>query len=155
VEVAIGAVLSVLTALGLWAVLPRGVVLVRTGRGHEGLLHIWELRNDSALPVRIRSVKVMGPLTYNEKTDKIDEIELAPEYPPGHKYFGAFWLAFVDPMTENMRTSQLPPWNKQVVLPGDSLRAAVITNEKMQIKYRRAGPFGIFERREIAIQAPP
>jgi hypothetical protein len=154
-EVVIGAVLSVLTAFGLWAVLPRGVVLTRSVRGYQGIQSMWELRNDSALAVRIRSVKVMGPITYNEETGKIDEIELPPEYLPGDKYFGAFKLAFIDPVTEIMRADQLQPWSKQVVLPGDSLRADVVSNVRMQVKYRRTGPFGIFERREIAIQAPP
>jgi hypothetical protein len=81
VEVVIGAALSALAALGLWAVLPRGVVLTRSGRGHEGIQNVWELRNNSALPVRITSVKVMGAITYNEETDKIDEIELPPGVP--------------------------------------------------------------------------
>jgi hypothetical protein len=72
-----------------------------------------------------------------------------PEYLPGDKYFGAFSLAFVDPVTEIVRADQLRPWSKQVVLPGDSLRALVVPNARMQIEYRRAGPLGIFERRKI------
>jgi hypothetical protein len=155
VEVVIGAALSVLTGFGLWAVLPRGVVLTRSDRGYEGIQNVWELRNNSALPVQITSVTVMGAITYNEETGKIDEIELPPEYLPGDKYFGIFSLAFLDPVTEIVRADQLRPWRGQVVLPGDALRALVVPNARMLIKYRRAGPFGIFERREIAIQAPP
>jgi hypothetical protein len=154
-EVVIGAALSGLAAFGLWAVLPRGVVLTRFARGQEGIQHVWELRNNSALPVRIRSVKIMGAITYNEETKQTDDIELAPEYLPGDKYFGAFSLAFVDPVTEILRTSDPPPWRGQVVVPGDSLRATVVPNSKMVIKYRRDGWFGVFERREIRIDGPP
>jgi hypothetical protein len=66
-DVLIGAVVSVLTGVGLWAVLPRGVVLTRSPSQQEP--GTWELHNDSALPVRLTSVTVEGTLTYNEEAD--------------------------------------------------------------------------------------
>jgi len=93
----------------------------------------------------------VGAITYNEETEQIDEIELAPEYLPGDKYYGCFSLAFMDPMTENLRTSDPPPWRGQVVVPGDALLATVVHNSRMVIKYRRDGWSGVFERREVRI----
>ena len=148
----IGAVVSVLTGLGLWAVLPRGVVLTRSMSQQEP--GTWELRNDSALPVRLTSVTVEGAITYNEKTGKIEVLDLPPECLPGDRFLGAE-LAFVDPATENLRTAYTPPWRGQMVPPGDMLRAAVMRNARLRIKYRRAGWFGVFERRETAIDGGP
>jgi hypothetical protein len=154
-EMFIGATVSIFTGVGLWAFLPRGVVLTRSARGQDGIQFVWELQNDSALPVRIRSVTVAGAITYNEETKQIDEIELAPEYLPGDKYFGVFSLGFVDPVTEIVRSSDPPPWRGQVVVPGDALRALVVSNSRMRVKYRRDGLFGVLERREISIEGPP
>jgi hypothetical protein len=116
---------------------------------------VWELQNDSALPLRIRSVTVAGAITYNEETMQVDEIELAPEYLPGDKYFGVFSLAFVDPVTEIVRSSDPPRWRGQVVVPGDALQAPVVSNSRMRVEYRREGWFGVFERREISVDGPP
>ena len=41
------------------------------------------------------------------------------------------------------------PWNKVVIPPGDTLTAHVPNNSDLRIKYRRAGLFGIFERRAV------
>ena len=153
IDVAVSILTGFLTGFALWAVLPRGVVLTR--RGYEGSQNVWELRNDSALPVQITSATVMGAITYNEETGKIEEIELPPEYLPGDKYFGLFSLAFVDPVTEIRRADELCPWLGQVVPPGDGLRALVVPQGGMLIKYRRDGRLGIFERREIGMVTRP
>jgi hypothetical protein len=151
-DVLIGAVVSVLTGVGLWAVLPRGVVLTRSISQREP--GTWELRNDSALPVRLTSVTVESVHTYNEETGKIDVLDLPPEYLPGDRFLGAT-LAFDDPATENLRTAHTPPWRGQVVRPGDTLRAVVHPNARIRIKYRRAGWLGVFERRETRIDGGP
>jgi hypothetical protein len=155
VEVLIGVAGSILAGAGLWAFLPRGVVLTRSARGHDGIQDVWELKNDSALPVRIRSVTIEGAITYNEETNQVEEIELAPEYLPGDKYCGFFSLAFVDPQTEIVRTADPPPWRGQVVVPGDALEARVVPQSRMRVEYRRDGWSGVFERREITIDGPP
>ncbi len=56
----IDAVLALATGFGLWVVLPRGVVLVKSQltRNFDGdpIYDMWTIQNDSALPVRIVSV---------------------------------------------------------------------------------------------------
>jgi hypothetical protein len=149
-DVLIGAVVSVVTALGLWAVLPRGVVLTREARAQdlrgEQLLDTWTLRNSSSLPIRITSVTVASPETYDANQDKILEVEL-----PVLDGDGGVLLAFDDHVLETRRVEQNQPWRRLEVPPGDTLQATVMTNRTLRIKYRRAGFFGILERREVSI----
>lgn len=151
-EVLVGAVFSVITGVGLWAVLPRGVVLTRTVRTQDALGQLmrdtWEIRNDSALPVRITSAIVVGAQTFDPETERINEIEL-PVF-EGEGTLGVT-LTFDDEVLEIRRTGTEQLWNQQVIPPGDTLQAVVGINTSLRIEYRRAGRFGHFERRELEI----
>jgi hypothetical protein len=150
-EILIGAAVSVLTGFGLWAVLPRGVVLTRSERSDA--YDTWELRNDSPLPVMIRSVTVVGVATYDDETGKFADVEM-PAVIEGVHFHGAA-LEFVDDVLNITRMDRQQPWRGQVVPPGDRLEARVLANTTLRIMYRRAGRLGVFERREITIDGPP
>lgn len=151
-EVVIGAVVSVLTGVGLWAVLPRGVVLTREPRVQDlqgaPLFDTWTLRNNSALPIRIMFVTVSSPETYDANKDKILEIEL-PVLESEGKIGVA--LSFDDHVLDTRRTERNQSWRGLEVPPGDTLQAMVGINRTLRVRYRRAGPLGPFERREVHI----
>ncbi len=68
-EVVISAGVSVLVGIGLWAFLPRGAILVRSPR--VDLHDTWEIENASAVPVRLRSVKVTSAISaWDEKRER-------------------------------------------------------------------------------------
>lgn len=150
-EVVIAAVVSVATGLGLWAVLPRGVVLTRSVRAQnfsgDALYDTWDLKNDSALPVRVTSVAVMGPHTYDDSQGKLNWVELPPDA-DGEEGVA---LHFDDSVTEMKRLDQKRHWSGTQIPPGDTLGARVLNNRDLRIRYRRAGVFGVLERREVRI----
>jgi hypothetical protein len=150
-EVLIGTVLSVLTGVGLWAVLPRGVVLTRSVRGRnfagDPLPDTWELRNDSALPVHIVSVTTRGIQTFDPESGKIHDIEVPPE--PGEDL--GVSLHFDDEQLEIARSDRGRTWRGLIVPPGDALQVTVMNNRTLRIRYRRAGALGVLERREVSI----
>lgn len=131
---------SIGTGILLWMFLPRGVVLTRAVRMYDSagelLDDTWGLKNDSPLPVRLTSVRVIMP-GY--------EGELGPD---GHELV---WLTFDDETTEIAREDGRTPWSKTVILPGDTLTAAISNNTTLRIQYRRAGWSGVFERRRLEI----
>lgn len=151
-ELLVGSLVSVLTSVALWALLPRGIVLTRSVRSQDfrgqPMTDTWELRNDSALPIRIVSVTVCGPHTYDHSRNKIAEIDL-PIF-EGRGKEGAS-LVFDDETLEIRRTDTARSWRGIEIPPGDTLEAVVENNRTLRIRYRRAGRFGIMERREISI----
>jgi hypothetical protein len=149
-ELALGAIMSILTGLALWLVLPRGVVLTRSVRAEDfrgrPMYDTWELRNASALPVRITSVTVLGPHTYDSRRDKI----IAVEFNNSEDEHGV-QLRFDDATLDTVRTDRGLPWRGLEVPPGDTLEAKVLNNRALRIRYRRAGWSGVFERREVSV----
>jgi hypothetical protein len=150
-EVLISAAVSVTTGIGLWALLPRGVVLTRRVRTRDWagnpLSDTWELRNDSALPVHIMSVTTQGIHTFDPESGKIHTVELQAE--PA-KDFGVS-LHFDDEQLEIARSDRARDWGGLTVPPGDTLHATVRNNRSLRINYRRAGILGVLERREVRI----
>lgn len=147
-ETVIDVVIALATGALLWALLPRGVVLTRRPIDYPNevdemnLLRRGDVRvtNSSAIPIQILSVMfrsaehpvkvsldLMGPRDYGPCLDLEDEI---------------------DSIT---KSEQGLPWNQVVVPPGDSLIARVPGNSDLRITYRRAGLWGLAERRAISI----
>lgn len=150
-DVLIGAAVSVLTGVGLWALLPRGVVLTRRVRTRDvagfPIHDAWELQNDSPLPVRIISVTTEGIHTFDPDTERIREVEVPTE--PSED-FGVS-LRFDDQTLEIARTERGLPWRSLVVPPGDRLQAIVTNNRTVRVRYRRAGMLGVLERRQVEL----
>lgn len=151
IDLLVNTAVSIAASLGLWALLPRGVVLTRAVRSHnhhgEPVGSTWNLRNDSALPIRIRSVRVTGLSTFNHATEQQREIELPLA---GDRADGAS-LSFDDSTLETLLYVHHRSWKGVTIPPGDTLQAVVPNMHGLRIKYRRAGCFGILERREIVI----
>ncbi|MER6938001.1 hypothetical protein ABTX24_22270 [Nocardioides sp. NPDC127514] len=142
---------SVAVGVALWAVLPRGVVLTRsfpasTADGHI-LLDTWRVQNDSPLSIRIASVAARGPSTVNRQTGDIEWVELKPD---DEKLRGAA-LHLDDEVAEIRRLDRPIAWSKEIIPPGDTLKAYVMNNTDLRIRYRRAGWLGVFERRTLTI----
>ena len=143
---------AVLFAILLWLVLPRGAVLVRRPRWHypDGtpLYDTWEVRNDSAVAVRIRSAAYMGSGTYDDARGRMNWHEL----PTNAQDSGLLVdLSLDDEVPEMRRLDAEQPWRKVVILPGDAMVAHVPNNHDLRIRYRRAGLWGFLERREIRV----
>jgi hypothetical protein len=151
-DIVIEVVIALVTGAGLFFALPRGVVLTRSPRTQDfngqGLYDTWEIRNDSALPVRIMSVTYAGPDTWNETTGRIEQLEL-PTF-EGEGKLGVS-LAFDDEVLEITRFDSGKRWRELVVPPGDTMRAHVVNNRTLTIRYRRDGFFGRLERRVITV----
>jgi hypothetical protein len=83
IEVLFSASVSIMVGVTLWALLPRGVVLTRSfpAVAPDGrvLLDTWRLRNESPLPVRIRSVAVSGVGTYDDTKGALRWLEVGTE----------------------------------------------------------------------------
>lgn len=137
--------------LFLWAVLPRGVVLTRSARlvdlDGRPLSDTWEIRNASAIPVQISSVRVVSPFTYNTDSDRLEEQELGCDGAPDL----GVELHLDDETAEFGRKDWQRPWSAVIVPPGDTLQARVGCNTTLLVSYRRSGRTGFFERREIAV----
>ena len=137
----IDVLVSIATGVLLWALLPRGVVLTRARRTENAkgdTLHdTWEIKNDSPLPVRLTSVRVVMP---GHEGDM-----------PWDGGPHGLTLRFDDDTAEIAREDWQRPWNHVVVRPGDTLEAHVPNNITLMIEYRRAGWSGVFERRKTRI----
>ncbi len=155
IEVGVGAVVSVLTGVALWAVLPRGVVLTREQltQGYDGkpLYNTWRIRNDSALPVRFTGVTYTGVNTFNPATDQIEVLDLPSWVPAEQEADLGISLSLDDEVAELTRDADELRWDEVVVPPGDTLTAYVNLNRTLSIQYRRAGRLGLFERRTLRI----
>ena len=92
----IDSALALVTGIGLWTVLPRGVVLTRSTRTidwrGEAVCDTWELRNESALYIQLTSVTVMGVSTIDEVSGHLRFVELTPD---NERVLGVY-LTFVD-----------------------------------------------------------
>lgn len=143
---------SALVGVVLWALLPRGVVLTRAIRSQnfrgEPLYDTWELRNNSALPIKLTSVAVMSALTYDEGKDRFGHVELTA----ANESEFAVALRLDDDISEMTRQERETPWKGLVIPPGDTLESKVLNNTNLVIKYRRPGVTGLLERRTITIQ---
>ena len=141
-DILINAVVSVVVGIGLWLLLPRGVVLVYEDR-HYGE---WTIRNDSPLPVQLCEVTVRGVNVIDEATGQLTSVSLLP----GENDYGAY-MALDDEVAEIGRDEQQRPWREIVLVPGETITASVNLNTSLSIKYRRAGWSGVLERRMLTI----
>ena len=145
----VGVLVSIGVGIFLWAFLPRGVVLTRAVRTKDAtgkhLYDTWEIRNDSSLPIRVRSVRVVTPDTWNDTTESFDEPEM-----PWDGLFGVR-LSLDDSTAEIARRDWQRPWSEVVVESGDTLTAHVPNNTSVYVDYRRAGWSGLLERRHLVV----
>lgn len=126
-------ILSGLAGYLLWLALPRGVILTKTpppADADESSWDRWTVRNES--PVTIQVVRV-ALVTIGGESDMGDH------------------LTFDDETLEVRRQDWEKPWEGLEIPPGETLTAHVPVNHTMSIKYRRAGPVGWVERRELVI----
>lgn len=151
VELIASTLVSIAVGAALWAVLPRGVVLTRSFPASTAdgqiLLDTWRVKNDSPLPIRITSVAVRGLGTVNRQTEKIEWVQLKPD---DEKSRGAT-LHLDDEVSEIRRLDAPVAWNRVIVPPGDTMKAHVMNNTDLRIRYRRSGWLGVFERRTLTI----
>lgn len=150
-EVIAGGAISLLVGLGLWAVLPRGVVLTRELKTYPPGVEPqrvpeWTIRNDSALPVRLTKVIRSGIDTFDADSGEIHEVPLETWTEAG----GDVTLTF-DEETLYYEQDAAEDWNGLIVPPGDTLTAYVNLNRTLVIHYRRKGVFGIFERQSVKL----
>lgn len=139
---------SLMVGVGLWLFLPRGVVLTRVPDGPDS----WTIRNDSALPVRIVSVTEKGINTYDEQADKFASIELQGcGCFDGEESTHGVGLCLDDEVADTRMYSMDLSWKGTILPPGETLTAFVGNNTSLQIRYRRSGWAGIFERRYFEI----
>jgi hypothetical protein len=140
--VGLGTLGSLLVAVGLWIVLPRGVALTKlhpvTDWRGEVLLDTWRLRNVSALPIQIETVAYMHFGMAEPKDLPTDGISTCS-------------LSFDDEVLDTGRTERDLRWRGVTVPPGESLTAHVGVNHTLTVRYRRAGLGGRFERRSILV----
>ena len=153
-DVLLGGLISLAIGLGLWAFLPRGVVLtrelcVRTPAG-EPQYQTWQIRNASPLPVRIARVTYSGVNAYNPISEKIEERDLPGWVPHEEEASLGIRLHFDDEVLEMTRDDgHKDTWRGHVVPPGDTLTAFVNLNRTLSIRYRRGGLLGFAERRTL------
>lgn len=151
VELIANTLVSIAVGVALWAVLPRGVVLTRSFPASTAdgqiLRDTWSVQNDSPLSIRITSVAVWGIGTVNRQTEEIEWVELEPD---DEKSRGAT-LHLADEVSEIRRLDRPIAWNQVIVPPGDTMKAHVMNNTDLRIRYRRAGWLGVFERRTLTI----
>jgi hypothetical protein len=152
-ELSLGFFISTVQALALWAFLPRGVVLTRSLRLQDfsgrPSHNTWAVQNNSSLAVQILSAKVVGVGTYDAEQDKCLAVDLDGVDGSGTQ---GVEMSFDDEVLEISRVDrEEPAWSGQRVPPGDTLRVSVPNNTSLTIRYRRAGPLGIFERRAVTI----
>jgi hypothetical protein len=158
VELLVSTVVSILVALALWAVLPRGVVLTRRIRAQdwkgEPLFDTWEIRNESPLPVTLIAATYSSAMTYHEDSAMRERV-LPGWLPPDQEAGIGVSLAYDDEVLEISREEWQRPWRGQCLRPGDALVAVVKNNCTLKVQYRRAGLFGVFERRTVTIDGAP
>lgn len=135
--VGVGLVGSVVVGVVLWLALPRGVVLVKTDRTEEGdVARSWHVRNESALPVRIIEIT---------RADMATGGEAAPVSPSDAG------ISFDDEVLQIALDEGLS-WAELELPPGEGFTVVVPTlNTTMALRYRRAGRWGIFERRVLSL----
>lgn len=143
ISVAASGLITIVVGVGLWAFLPRGVVLTRTVKTDTA--DTWRIKNDSPLPIRITSVRVSAPETVDLEAESILEPELPPDGLLGVR------LYLDDETAEIGRMDWRSAWDQVVVVPGDTMTAHLPTNTSLYIDYRRAGWSGVFERRSLVI----
>jgi hypothetical protein len=155
VELVVSSVVSIVTGVALWALLPRGVVLTRAVRTQsmigQALYDTWEIKNDSPVPVTILSVTVAGPHTVDLKTSTVRDLELPVFEGDAHATDHGVSLTFDDDSSEISRVDASKPWRGLEIPPGDTLQAHVLNNRTLTIKYRRSGRTGLLERRSIVV----
>jgi hypothetical protein len=92
-------------------------------------------------------VAVWGGGTVNSRTGEIEWVELDPD---DEKSRGAT-LHLDDEVSEIRRLDHPIPWNMVIIPPGDTMKARVMNNADLRIRYRRAGWLGTFARRTVTI----
>lgn len=148
-QVLVDVAVALATGVGLWLLLPRGVVLTKAPMTHnlggDPVYDTWRIQNDSALPVRITSAAYRGPDTFNDRSWAWVELTEAVDERRGVS------LHLDDEVPEIRRLDKPTPWSEVEVQPGDTLTAKVPNLTDLRISYRRAGPFGFVERRDVTL----
>lgn len=148
-NLAIGLLASTIVGIALWLFLPRGVVITRSNPARdvhgEPILDSWVLRNESPLPVQILDVRHLGISTIVDSHPAwmpVAPSELANEP----------FVVCLDSDIGGGAMSNSSEWNTVRLTPGDGLVLRMPLHHKLEMRYRRAGWTGVFERRAITIQ---
>jgi hypothetical protein len=153
-ELALSTLISVVSSVALWALLPRGVVLTRAMRARgewDPLMESWTLTNDSPLPVTFISVKYCSPETFDPVTDTIREIDVPAD--DGAAGATGVLLRFDDEVLEVRRQDHHSGWSGLSVPPGDTVSVFMSNNRTLRIRYRRSGWTGHLERRRLEVHS--
>ena len=143
VGVALGTLGSLVVGVGLWIVLPRGVILTKThpvflSFGGDPLPDTWSIKNVSALTAMIESVTIQHMGMPEPVPMPIEGLPTAS-------------LVFDDEVLEIGRTDRELPWTGLPIPPGESLTAHIGVNHMLTVRYRRQGWTGRFERRTLVV----
>lgn len=146
---AIGLLASTIVGIALWLFLPRGVVITRSKPAKddhgEPIPDSWVLRNQSPLPVQILRVRYTGFSTIVNETPRWKQLtpdQLADE---------PFDAVLDSDVGGGEVLSAHESWRGFQMTPGDGLVLRMPNNHTLEVRYRRAGWAGIFERRTIRI----
>lgn len=146
---AIGLIASIIVGIALWLFLPRGVVITRSKpardvRG-EPIPDSWVLRNHSPLPVQILDVQYIGISTI------VNEHPVWRPVAPSELTNEPFVVS-LDSDVGGGAMSNDSSWSTVQLAPGDGLVLQMPLHHKLELRYRRAGWTGAFERRAVTIQ---
>jgi hypothetical protein len=168
-SVSLGVLGSLFVGVLLWLSLPRGIVLVkeplpRDQFSSQPLHDTWTLQNASAVPVRLYSVEIDGPEGYAVEDGtvplrqrflnwrrKMPRTYLGTQLPIDQTGARALSLNLDDGVLETLRDDRQTPWNRVVIPPGERMTAIVMGLNVLRLRYRRPGPWGVLERRELVI----
>ena len=146
---AIGLLASTIVGVALWLFLPRGVVITRSKPAHDvhgdPIPDSWVLRNDSPLPVQILDVRYLGISTI------VNAVPIWKPLTPPDLTSEPF-LVGLDSDTGGGAMSNDSSWSTVQLASGDGLILQMPLHHTLEMRYRRAGWSGGFERRAVTIQ---
>lgn len=146
----IGLTASTLVSVALWLFLPRGVVITRSKPARDGhgeaIPDSWVLQNQSPLPVQILRVRFTGFSTI------VGEHPVGKLLTPSDLTDEPFDAVLDSDVGGGEVLAAKNGWNGVQVVPGDGIVLRMPNNLSLEVRYRRAGWTGIFERRTITIQ---
>ncbi|SDR74473.1 hypothetical protein SAMN04488570_0237 [Nocardioides scoriae] len=107
----------------------------------------WQLTNDSPLSIKITSAKYYATETLNDPNGPWLDLR------PGLYEERGLDLHLDDEMSEMQRVDTASPtWRGVLIRPGDTLTACVPNLVDLRINYRRAGLWGLAERRSVWVR---
>lgn len=148
-DFAIGLLASTIVGIALWLFLPRGVVITRSKPARDGygepIPDSWVLRNESPLAVQMLGVSYSGISTF--VNEQLTWKTLTPSELTGEPF-----VVQLDSDVGGGAMSNDTSWSTVQLAPGDALVLQIPLHHQLEMRYRRAGWTGVFERRIVMIQ---